>query len=76
MRLVYSCVAGTTVKTVSTLFATMLGVSPATCKLFYQGSELTDQTLQQVLTALALCQGFIFLTFWPTDMSYYVSFCS
>ena len=42
--------ATVSVTAVSIAFATKFGLSPASCKLYYRGSELTDQTLEQVIT--------------------------
>ena len=38
------------VTAVSIAFATKFGLSPASCKLYYRGLQLTDQTLEQVIT--------------------------
>ena len=42
--------ANVSVKSVSIAYADKFGLPPATCKLYYEGSELTDQTLEQVVT--------------------------
>lgn len=42
--------ASVPVTAVSIAYANKFGLSPATCKLYYHGSQLTDQTLEQVST--------------------------